>query len=263
MATRQEDQSSIPNSSGRWPDAKVESNCIRRGPHAEDPDASLIQDLKLRLPEAYNLLFNAYAKRLMRVAFKITMCTEDAEDAVQNTFLQVFRNIERFRGECQFGSWITAIAINQGLMTLRRKKRATVSLDAAIEAGEHHIFHQITGRECTPEQACLRRELEESLIGFVTKLRKTNRSVFEMHFAQELSLDEIAQQLGITRAATKSRLFRAQRDIRSRAKKHSQPMRSKKNLRAEFSETEGYVVNSELSDRADTTMPVDWQSIAS
>jgi RNA polymerase sigma-70 factor (ECF subfamily) len=237
MAAQKVEKSSTPNSSGRWFDTRKESSGIRRDPRAEDPHANLVEGLKLRAPEAYDLLFTAYEKRLMHVAFKITMCTEDAEDAVQNTFVQVFRNVERFRGECQFGSWITAIAINQSLMTLRRKRKATVSLDAGIEAGEDHFFLQISGRECTPEQACLRRELEESLIGFLTKLRDTNRSVFEMHFAEELSLEEIAQRLGITPAATKSRLFRARRDIRSRAKRHSQSTQFRGSLRTGFTET--------------------------
>jgi RNA polymerase sigma-70 factor (ECF subfamily) len=191
------------------------------------------------------------------------MCTEDAEDAVQNTFLQVFKCVDKFRGECKFGSWITAIAINQALMTLRRNKREMVSLDAGIESGEQHVFHEIAGRECTPEQTCLGRELEESLIGFVTKLRKTNRSVFEMHIAEELALEEIAQRLGITVAATKSRLFRARRDIRSRAKKHAQSRQFRTIRRPGPSGTKTHQVRQKFSGYADIEMPMGWRSIAS
>ena len=198
---------------------------MSRGTRGEDPDTALVEGLRLRAPEAYDIFFSAYKKRLMRVAFKFTKCTEDAEDVVQSTFLQVFRHVEKFRGECRFSSWITSIATNQALMALRGRKRTMVSLDAGIEAGDRHIVNQIAGRECTPEQTYLKRELEDSLIGSVTKLKKTYRSVFEMRFAQELSLEEIAQRLGITVGATKSRLYRARRDIRSRAKKHSRPQR--------------------------------------
>jgi RNA polymerase sigma-70 factor (ECF subfamily) len=238
-ATQQVGQSSIPNSGGCLLYTEAGPDSIRRGPCGEHPDAAMVEGLKLRVPEAYDLLVKSYEKRLVQVAFKITMCIEDAEDVVQNTFLQVFTYVDRFRGECQFGSWITAIATNQALMTLRRRKRTTVSLDAGIESGQRHVFHEIAGQECTPEQIYLGRELEESLIGFVTKLRNTNRLVFEMHVAGELTLEEIAQQLGITMAATKSRLFRARRDIRSRAKKHSQATQCRAILRAGSPETEG------------------------
>jgi RNA polymerase sigma-70 factor (ECF subfamily) len=263
MATQQVQQSSLPDFGGPWLYTKTETNIDHRDRRAQDPDSALVDGLKLRVPEAYDLLFCAYKKRLMRIAFKITMCTEDAEDVVQNTFLQVFRYVERFRGDCQFASWITCIAVNQALMLLRRKKRTMFSLDAGIESEEHHFIHEITGRECTPEQICLRRELEESLIGIVTKVKKANRSVFEMHVAQELPLGEIAQRLGITLAATKSRLFRARRDIRSRAKKHSRPTQFKTNSSRWVFGERGQHFRHQSSDWLDTEMPVDRHSLAS
>jgi DNA-directed RNA polymerase specialized sigma24 family protein len=148
-------------------------------------------------------------------------------------------------------------------MMLRRKKRTMFSLDASIELEEHHFIHEITGRECTPEQICLRRELEENLIEIVTKVKVANRTVFEMHVAQELPLGEIAQRLGITLAATKSRLFRARRDIRSRAKKHSRPTEFKTNPSRWIFRDSGKHVRYQSSDWLDNEMPVDWHPIAS
>ena len=263
MTTSRLEQSSIPTSDRPWVHRAAEQNGIRRGPRIEDPDAALVEGLKLRLPEAYDVLCSAYKKRLMGVAFKITKCAEDSEDVVQSTFLQVFRNVERFRGDCQFRSWISGIAINQALMTLRRKKRTIDSLDAGIEMGDHQILHAIIGRDCTPEQTCIRREMEDNLSRFAAQLKKTYRPVFEMHFAEELPLIEIARRLGITPAATKARLFRARKDMKSRANKLSQPTPFKRIPRTRFSENVGHHIRPESSDRVGSEMRMGWQSIAS
>ena len=232
MTKQQVEPRSIPMSRGRCPHTDTQLRNIRRGFRTPDPDTSLVDGLRLQAPEAYDRLISAYAKRLKRTALRITMCAADAEDVVQDTFLQVFRNVDKFRGECQFGSWITTIAMNQARMAIRRRKTTIVSLDVGIEMGEDRAFHQIAGPGDTPEQICIRRELAETVGEVVITLRQIDRSVFEMYFVQELSLNEIAERLGITASASKSRLYRVVRNIRSRAVKKSWPTRQDRASRA-------------------------------
>ncbi len=76
-----------------------------------------------------------YRPLLLRIAFRILKNTEDAEDAVQNTFICAFTHAESFRGDCLVSTWLTRITINQALMQLRRnKRRPSNSLDEASSA---------------------------------------------------------------------------------------------------------------------------------
>lgn len=211
---------SIQSKKGHRDDAMKECVGVRRLACLEDPNASLVEALKSRVPLAFDELVERYEKRLLRITYKMTMSREDAEDVVQNTFLQVYRNIARFRGECHFGTWITAIAINESRMALRKRKKVFISIDAGTEGEEHCACREISEPSHSPEQSYLARELEENLRGRVTKLRKSTRRVFEMHFSEELPLNEIARRLGLSMAAVKSRLFRARQDLQGRSTRH-------------------------------------------
>jgi RNA polymerase sigma-70 factor (ECF subfamily) len=197
--------------------AQPVSQCVRSRTCIEDPNARLVDALKSHEPHSYDALIKAFEPRLLRAAFKITLNREDAEDAVQNTFVQVYRNIEGFRGDCQFTSWLTKIAMNQALMLIRKKKRAVVSIDTTNEDGDRFYCQEIPEPGRTPEQNYLRRELEDSMLGFVTKLRKNTRPIFEMYFSEELPAGEIARRMGLSVAAVKSRLLRGKRDMRAMA----------------------------------------------
>jgi RNA polymerase sigma-70 factor (ECF subfamily) len=180
----------------------------------EDPDSELLKFLRLGLPDAFSTLMHRYSRRLTRVAFRMTRSREDAEDIVQITFLQVYRHIGTFRGDCKLTSWLTRIAINQSLMVLRRRREPEISIDDLVDAGNNYLRHELTASCATPEERLLGKELAEKLLVTLQALREPSRMVAEMHYLHGLSSHEIACAIGISKTAAKSRLLRARRELR-------------------------------------------------
>lgn len=141
---------------------------------------------------------------------------DEALDAVQSAYLSAFRNLDSFRGESSFKTWITRIVTNQCLMRLRERARGHfVELDAA---GIDAVTFPIADRAPTPEDLALRKELRSALADAAGRLPERLREVFLRYTLSGFSLEETASALGLTIPATKTRLFRARTRIRSRLK---------------------------------------------
>lgn len=202
---------------------QMSTTYTERAGFIEDPNSELLDALRRRAAEAFSTLIRLHERRLLRTALKITGNREDAEDAVQNTFLQVYRNIDGFRGDCQFTSWLTRILINQSLMQLRRRKNLTVSIDDCAADGTGGVPFDIKASCRTPEESFLENELSERLIGALRKLRVGNRGVAELHYLKQLSTEEIASEMRISIPAAKSRLLRARKQLRRDGPKQVEP----------------------------------------
>jgi RNA polymerase sigma-70 factor (ECF subfamily) len=191
-----------PGESDRVPD---------RGSFA-DPDVLLVEALKARNAAAFDDLAKQFGRRLLNVAMNITKNREDAEDVVQESFLKVFKNIDRFRAHSKFATWLTRIAINQALMLIRANTQNFVSVDESME-GDWAQKPGIKAGGYTPEQLCTQHEFEDVLLN-LTNVRKSSRRVMELRVKHDLSEIEIAQVLNLTLSAVKARLYRGRLDLR-------------------------------------------------
>jgi RNA polymerase sigma-70 factor, ECF subfamily len=178
-----------------------------------DPDAALVEALKARTPIAFDDLVKRYGERLLTVAMRITKNREDAEDVVQESFLKVFKNVDGFRADSKFATWVTRIAINQALMLLRSHRPNFVSVDEGAEVGDRVQRPEFTAGGYTPEQLCGQREFEVAVLN-LKKVRKSSRRVLELRVKHDLSEIEIAQALNLTLSAVKARLHRGRLDLR-------------------------------------------------
>src|SRR6516165_1957451 len=97
------------------------------GPGAED--AVLLTAVRMGHPSAFGYLVERHARRIWRIAFRITRNREDAEDAVQDCFKSAFTHFESFRGQSRFSTWLTRIALNAALMKIRGRHPEPVPLD--------------------------------------------------------------------------------------------------------------------------------------
>lgn len=165
-------------------------------------------------PGAFDGLWQAHAKRILRVAHRITRNREDAEDALQDSFLRAFMHIRDFDGRSSFSTWLTRIAINSSLMILRKRGAAVeLSLDDAGDRGAPEAV-DLADRAPTPESRCAQREREAILRGAISELRPTIRQALELRKLQEHSLKETARIMGLSVTAAKSRLHHAQAELR-------------------------------------------------
>jgi RNA polymerase sigma-70 factor (ECF subfamily) len=190
---------------------------------------------------AISELFSRYYSLCLRLANRILHSEEDSRDAVQSAFLSAFRHLHSFRGDSTFKTWLGRIVVNQCLMYLRQPERRLgwVNLDSLYQSG---LADSLTSPALTPEKLAFSGEVAAALADGMSRLPEPLREVFSLYSGSGLSLKEVAGTLGLTLPAVKTRLFRANLQMRSHLKpiwsdlrfhrtasvaRHSSPSRSR------------------------------------
>jgi RNA polymerase sigma-70 factor, ECF subfamily len=165
---------------------------------------------------AFVELSQRHSRRIHRQLYRILGNWEDAEDVLQESLLKAFKNLTQFRGTSSFSTWLTRIAINSALMALR-KRRAHSETSYGTLATSTGILEswEFPDLSPSPEGLCVRGETKELLRRAISRLPGRVQTVAKLHHAEECSTREISQALGISIAATKSRLFRARMMLRA------------------------------------------------
>jgi RNA polymerase sigma-70 factor, ECF subfamily len=160
-------------------------------------------------------LVEQYSPRLYRLIFRMLNNPQDAEDALQETFLKVFRHISSFDGRSALSTWLYRIASNEALMVLRRKKPESISLDEPQENEEGEMEPlQIVDWCCIPEHELMSGEARGQLERAIETLPHALRVVFLLRDMENLSTEETAQALNLSVTAVKTRLSRARLRLR-------------------------------------------------
>lgn len=161
---------------------------------------------------AFEALMRQHNRRLYRTARSILRHDGDAEDCVQEAFLQAWRRRDQFRGEAAPSTWLTRIVINEALMKLRRNKATagTVAIDNVVDL-DAHVEASVGNAQRLPgpDAEALRHELCALLERKIDELPQAFRIVFMLRAIEEMSAEETAQCLGIPEATVRTRLFRA------------------------------------------------------
>lgn len=169
---------------------------------------------------AFDELWESHSKRILRTAYRITRNREDAEDALQDSFLRAFLHLKEFDGRARFSTWLTRIAINSALMILRKKQSLReLPIDDRGDHDGNQGFESVLCHAPDPEAHCVQREREWILHGAIGELRPTIRRVVELQKLQEYSLQETARVMGLSVGAAKTRLSRAKDVLRRSLKR--------------------------------------------
>ena len=173
-------------------------------------EASLVAAAKRGQQAAFGALCEFHAKGILHTLFRITRNREDAEDALQDSFLSALVHLESFDGRSSFSTWLTRIAINSALMKLRKNRASReIPMDEPAGAGDTLLRFEPTDGHPDPEEQYAHQQRQKVVAGVVRDLRPTLRNVIEIREFQEGSMKETAQRLGISLAAAKARLFHA------------------------------------------------------
>ena len=163
---------------------------------------------------AYTELYRLHAKTVFRTVLRITGNREDAEDVLQEASMKALIHLKGFDGRSKFSTWLTRIAINSALMMRRKKRnRIEMSIDQDYESGSGTTF-QVPDQAPDPERRMHIAERDIHLNRAVKRLSTTLRKPLELQLKRDLSLNELAVELGISVPATKSRLLRAREKVR-------------------------------------------------
>jgi RNA polymerase sigma-70 factor (ECF subfamily) len=182
-------------------------------------DVELASRIAGRDQVAFETLMRRNNGKLFRVARAIVKDDAEAEDVLQDAYLEAFRQIGEFRGEAQLSTWLTRIVINQALMRLRRQKRERVVVpfragtDRAVERGPHES-EIVDEKAESPTDASMRAQARRMLERRIDELPVAFRTVFVMREVEDMSVEETAACLGIPPATVRTRLFRARALLR-------------------------------------------------
>jgi RNA polymerase sigma-70 factor (ECF subfamily) len=159
---------------------------------------------------ALEALMRRYNRTLFRTARAILRDDSEAEEALQDAYLKVFRSIAQFRGDSKLSTWLVRIVANEALM--RRRKRAR-SAEVVVLHSEGEGFEQkaeqVMDLNEGPEPLAVRAETRKLLEAKIDALPDAFRTVFMLRALEEFSVEETAQALGIPEATVRSRFFRA------------------------------------------------------
>ena len=176
-------------------------------------DDDLVQAAQSGDHEAFAELCRRHSQTARQKILGIVRHREDAEDALQETFLRAFANLGRFRQASKFSTWITAIGINAAL-TVIRKRKSRRELDIEPNCPEEPAW-DFADQAPNPEMRVAKRQILLLLRTELQTLPPQTRDVVTSYYGQDYSLQEAADALGISLAAFKSRLLRGRRSLRS------------------------------------------------
>lgn len=189
----------------------------------EAGEMALIAAARKGVEAAFETLVNRYEQRIHRLAWNITQNNEDAEDVCQDSFLKAFQHLVNFRGNSRFYTWLVRITVNQALMKLRKRRRREISLDDPLETEDSLMPREIEDWGPSPEVRFGQAQLGRFLAAAIAKLNIGLRVVFQLRDVEELSIEQTAEMLGISKAAVKSRLLRARLRLRDLLQDHFRP----------------------------------------
>lgn len=173
-------------------------------------DQRLVLAARTGCRTAFTELWDLYSHRVYRTLLGITNNAQDAEDALQDTFLRVFVAIGSFEGRANFYTWLTRIAINSALGILRKRRSRPETLFGSNSQHEDGCpSEEFRDFAPDPEQIYAGQEKREKLMLAIQRLPRDLRKVIQAQIAENCSVKEVACRLSISEAAAKSRIHRA------------------------------------------------------
>jgi RNA polymerase sigma-70 factor, ECF subfamily len=172
-------------------------------------DEQVVADVLDGQTALFEVLMRRYNERMYRVARSIVRDDAEAEDIMQQAYVNAYTNLHQFKGQAQFSTWLTRIAIHESLLRVRRKKRYEPFGE------ETSNVELIRGQGCgDPERQAASGELRALLESAIERLPDGAREVFVLRDVEGMSTLEAAQSLDVSEDVVKTRLFRARSALR-------------------------------------------------
>jgi len=205
-------------------------------------DAELVAAAQSGSNAAFEEIQRLYSDRLYKRILSITRNHEDAEDALQDTFMRAFLAFGSFQGRSHISTWLTRIAINSALMAIRRRRRTCVEVSITPSSGPGGDFQEFDIRDSalSPEERCALKQRFDRMYSAIKRLDPTLRNAIDIQITQDCSLKEIAHSLDVTVAAAKARLHRARKSLARIVDRESGRFISQKHVNLELEGEQRY-----------------------
>ena len=181
---------------------------------AEREERRLVEGCRRGDFECFERLVGRYEKKIYNLALRMLRDPDDAREILQETFLKVYDNLEKFRGEAQMSTWIYRIAMNEALMRIRKDKHRPRSLEVVDEEGGRREL-DVEDWAPRPVDRLLTKELGGELDRAIARLPEDYRGAFLLRDVEGLSNEQIARAMKLSVPAVKSRIHRARVFLRN------------------------------------------------
>lgn len=173
-----------------------------------------IEQAKKGDQRAFGKLVEAYQKPVFNLTYRMLGNAQEAEDAAQETFLRAYSNLKQYQPEHKFSTWLFAIANHHCIDRLRKRRVSYVSIE------DNPVLENMSGDLPLPERQALAREQSAEMQKLLQELEPDYRLPLILRYWEDYSYEDIAETMGITVAAVKSRLFRARQQVARLYSKH-------------------------------------------
>jgi len=183
----------------------------------EAPDVGrFLQRAQAGDASAFGEVCRVYETRLFRQAMRLCGNQTVAEDLAQDTLVEAWKSLGRFKGRCRFFTWLCAILLNRHRNTLRERRPVSFSALANHDQDEfRNEIARLTDQNALPDDAAQVRERAAQVLKCVQALPKKHQQIIYLRFYVDDSLEGIAAALGCSLGTVKSRLFRALEKLRA------------------------------------------------
>lgn len=173
-------------------------------------DYILVQEAIKGNQSAYGKLMEYYRDSIYFTVLKMVKNTEDADDLTIEAFGKAFNRLEKYTPTYAFSTWLFKIATNNCIDFIRKKRIEVTSLDRGIKNNDGQtVYYDTKSEGKDPEETIMQKQKVQQMRSFVEKLKPRYRILIEKRYFEELSYDEIAQELNLPLGTVKAQLFRA------------------------------------------------------
>lgn len=179
--------------------------------HSDLDDRSLALAFRNGDEKAFEEIVRKYQRQVASILYLTLGSRKDVEDLTQDVFIRVYNSLRRVNVESTLFSWIYRVAVNIGIDEVRKRKiRRVVSLDFLMEPGSSDFQPEDPAKA---SDGVLATEKQESVLAALRRLSPSHRVAIVLREYEDLSYREIAETLGISEQAVKSRIFRAREEL--------------------------------------------------
>ena len=189
---------------------------LPRAGSGDAPDEELARRAATGEAAAFEALMRRHNRAMFRTARAIVRDDAEAEDALQEAYLQAYRTLGGFRGEAKFSTWLARVVANEALARLRKQVRraAIVPMQGGLEIDQLNPTTEAAAMDRGPENAARRAEMRKLLEQRIDALPGAYRPVFMLRAVEEYSVEETAAILQVPEATVRSRFHRARSLLR-------------------------------------------------
>jgi len=172
-------------------------------------DDKLVKQAKKGNNDAFNKLVSKYREQLHFHIGKMIRDREQVEDLVQEVFMKAFDNLESYNTQYAFSTWIYRIATNHTIDYLRKKKLKTLSINDPVTTKDGEMNVQLPDENFETDRAIIRKQRKKMIESAISNLPEKYRDVIRMRHMEEMSYQEISDELDLPLGTVKAHIFRA------------------------------------------------------